>query len=362
MRHKIRLIFKPFLWIAAGVMLVYTLLDWWLVIRLGLIPWKEYVVHILLPFALAWIPLLIWLRPRVRLLAYPSRQDASGPLFVAALAIAAPTILLQYYLETSCGKLTNLITISQIGTTSPTKYYQVQHYFAQKELAKWYRLTTTSSRGNNMTYSLYIATPLLDAQTIVIKDFKPTKIGPKPIGHANTVVQSIALPDSLEEKPTPAVTDTSSSLDPGQASLTIGPVKTGPSQAWACVRYVSKGLSRSRSQEEKKQIWDDFFQASMTNFNHMDLNHAVYLDRIGNTEDRDYYEKAAEQSFLYSTSSAPITILEPRYEPFAARNGHKLEWAILAFFLGGWLFFLVLHMYDLDQSKLKAIGYEVDGQ
>src|SRR5882757_8310331 len=116
LRHKIRLIFMPFLRIAAGFMLVYTFLDWWLVIRQHVILWKLETVQLWLPFGLVWIPLLIWLRPRTQLLKPSRKKHGGGHLIVACLAIAAPTIFLQLYLETATGKLTNLVKISQIGT------------------------------------------------------------------------------------------------------------------------------------------------------------------------------------------------------------------------------------------------------
>jgi len=356
LRHKIQLIFMPFLRIAAGYMLVYTSLDWWLVIRQHVIPWKEEVIQLWLPFGLAWIPLLIWLRPRIKLLKPTRKKHGGGHLVVAALAIAAPTIFLQLYLETSTGKLTNLLTISQIGTTPPTKYYTAQKYYAQKELAETGKYSTVSNKGGKLYYTLYIATPLFDKQTIVIKDSGPTKIGPKPTESSDTVTYG-KLPDSIQERPHPLTRAISSSLDPDVVSLTVGPVEAGPSQAWVCVKY-EKTVSNYHSYADKEVMWKNFLQVSQQEFDHLNLNNVRFLDRIGNNHDREYYEKAAGKSFLSSISKAPITILEPHYEPFSQRNGYNLAWAFLAFLLGGGLFLLTLVLSPLDPEKLEAGGYE----
>lgn len=357
-------------------MLVFTFLDWWLVIRLNTIPLPEEVIHYAAPIVLVWIPLLIWLRPRVRLFKFTGKQNASGPLFLAAIAIAVPTMFLQNYLETATGKLTSLIRISQIGSITPTKYYQVQQYFAQKELAQTYRNTTRSSKGSTMTYYLYVAVPLLDKPTILIKDDKPTQINTKPEAAADTMNQSGSLPDSISTRNdvtrkrlhsrdiattgTTAVAATAANAnfpDTGTITLTTGPIEAGPSQAWLCMKYTTS-LNKNSSREGKELAWKRFFHESMQDIKDQDLNSAVYLDRIGNTSNRGYYEKAAGKSFLSSLSSAPITILEPHYEPFARRNGHMLDWACLSFVIGGGLFLLVLRFSTLDKAKLKARGYE----
>jgi hypothetical protein len=43
----------------------YTFLHWLLVIRLELVSVKEDLLQFWLPMALPWIPILLWLRPRI---------------------------------------------------------------------------------------------------------------------------------------------------------------------------------------------------------------------------------------------------------------------------------------------------------
>ncbi len=62
---KLKLIYVPFLLIALGVAGGYTFLHWLLQIRMHLFPLREDVVNLWIPLALPWIPVLVWLRPRI---------------------------------------------------------------------------------------------------------------------------------------------------------------------------------------------------------------------------------------------------------------------------------------------------------
>src|SRR5689334_14660473 len=101
---KARLIFKPFSIIAICFILVYTFLHWALFIKAG-IPLKEDIVKFWLPFILPFIPILIWLRPRIKLLYFKNENGSFGYQFLACIAIALPTIIAQEYLITATGEL-----------------------------------------------------------------------------------------------------------------------------------------------------------------------------------------------------------------------------------------------------------------
>ncbi len=350
--------------IAAGFMFVYTCLDWWLVIRLDVIPWKEEVTHFWLPYGLAWVPVLIWLRPCIRLLDIIEKRRF-GYLFIASIAISIPTLLLQDYLETSTGELTTLSKISQIGTVRPTKYYTVQRYYAEKELAQIERSAIQAGgRSSTLTYHIYISTPLFDKRVIVLSDTgKATRIGeatkitpkqdPVPVIVGKNALGAMGkLPDTIQNKQAPPIAgNPSKALDPGEVSLTIGPIDPGQPRVWLCIHY-ERQLKKNLEPSEKDRIWKDFFQVSWQDFKEVDFNRAFYLDRIGNTENRDNYEIAAQKSSFYPSSPDSAIILEPRYALFSERNGHKLDWAFLAFGIGAGIFFILLLFVSLDKSKM----------
>ncbi len=93
LKEKLRLLLLPFVLIAICFVGLYTFLNWLLFIRTDFIPLKEDIIHIWLPFALPWIPVLIWLRPRIKLLAFKNDNASFGYQILAAMAIAFPTIV-----------------------------------------------------------------------------------------------------------------------------------------------------------------------------------------------------------------------------------------------------------------------------
>lgn len=315
MRYKIRLIFVPFLWVAAGFILVYTFLNWWLVIYLGLVSWKEGVINFLLPFFLPWIPVLIWIRPKIRLTAVGPNQQV-GLLFAFVLSVAVPTMFLQNYLEIASGKLTSLQTIHQIKENKPVKYYTVQNYYAAKEFAKTDTPFITSTRSNTLTYHIYISTPLLD----------------KPLA-ASEVPATRVESDSL---------------------MAASP----PLAFWLCVHY-EKTIDNHFHQWAKDEIWRSFWETSWQDFTKKDFNQAVYLERMENSDATENYKVAVKRSPYYSSSPGSLVLLEPRYEPFAQHSGQLLGWVLGSCCIGMALPFLVallIPLKDPDAGIVEAMN------
>jgi hypothetical protein len=114
--EKLKLIYKPFLIIAICIIAGYTLLNWLVFKKLQIFPLNEDIANIWIPFALPWVPILIWLRPRIKLLNLKRKKGdlPSLYIFIAGFAIVIPTIIAQSYLQTASGILTKLDNISQI--------------------------------------------------------------------------------------------------------------------------------------------------------------------------------------------------------------------------------------------------------
>ncbi|HWK07043.1 MAG TPA: hypothetical protein VNS58_25585 [Puia sp.] len=332
MRYKIRFIFLPFLWIAAGFMLVYSFLDWWLVMRPCSLWISEELAYFGLPFVLPWIPVLIWLRPRIKLLKIKARNVLPYAM-VAAFAIGGMTILLQLYIDTATGQQTNLPKISQIGENKPTKYYAFQDYYVAKELAQTInrRYVTGKVNSQHLNFDIFIVVPLLDKEVFVAP---PSSDGGKGtlIGEAPEVTPK-------------AATEITQRQGRGDASPAHDPL--GP-QAWLCVRYT-KQLSNDHDPSIKDVLWDEFFRASWEDFRKEGPGREDYLERTGNNQDRTYYEKAIKKSPLYTPSSGTLTILTLHPGPFAQRNGKRLTHFLAVCGFGALIWLLMLLPPALDE-------------
>jgi rhomboid protease GluP len=139
-KDKIRLIGVPFFIIAAVFITLYTCCNWYVITQN--IAVRENTVQLWLPFTLPWIPLLISLRPRIKLLNLKRKKGDLPTLYliVAGFTIIAPCIIAQMYLSTATGKLTKLHFINEI---------------TRKSLRSFIRLVTillTGNRGELITH------------------------------------------------------------------------------------------------------------------------------------------------------------------------------------------------------------------
>lgn len=235
---KLRYIYLPFLVIAVGFAAAYTFLDWLLFIKVDLLPIKQEVLVYWIPFFLAWAPVLIWLRPRVKLL----RLSDNGWFlyqFTAAMAIGIPTFILQEYLYKTSGEMTKLVNISEMTTRKETKFYTLRDFYIDKRNASAHVEFSASGRYNDrFNMSLYIAVPIWEKHTDAVRGTCPAWLG-------------IAYSKSIENR-------------------------------WA-------------SDMEKDQAFQEFRRKSEQEFNKMDLNEFAYLERTGRTEDADGFREALKK-------------------------------------------------------------------
>jgi hypothetical protein len=289
--EKLRLIYVPFLIVAVGVIGGYTFLNWFLVIDLHLISPKEDLINFWIPFGLPWIPELIWLRPRIKLLHLTGKNRNLPFLyqFIAVLAIAVPTIIAQFYIETAAGKLSALDNIEQIARQDMTKYYTLENFYIDKQDVGVERALVVSGKyGQYLNMNLYIALPIFAKQADV--------------SHANCL-------------------------------------------AWYGIKY-SEQISNRLSDAEKQTRLQQFATESQANFDEGDVNLFEYLDRIGNSDDRDNFIAAIKNCKGISGNST--IVLVPVYGAFESRNGNKLGWIFGTWGIGAFVWLIMVLIPKID--------------
>jgi membrane associated rhomboid family serine protease len=293
---KLKLVYKPFILIAIILTAGYTFLNWLLFIKFHAFSVDEDIVNFWIPFALPWIPILIWLRPRIKLLNLKRKKgDLPGLyIFIAGFAMCAPIIVAQSYLETASGKLTRLEKISELQNHEPTKYYSLKNFYIDKANIGGQPVFDVSGKNNSeFNMNLYVVLPILNAAA-----------------------------------------DTSSSN----------------CVAWYGIKYHEQ-ISNRLNQQEKQERFQSFANESQADFNQKNVNEFVYFDRIGNTNDHKGYNAAIKNDKKYSGSAA--TVLIPVNEPFEARNGNKLPWIFGAFAIGALAWLIMVLIPKLDEEALK---------
>ena len=290
---KIRFIYVRFLVILFSFLFVYSFLHWLLIIRLGVIAINENIVLWFLPMILPIIPLWIWLRKRIMLLNLQPEKDNLyfNYLFMAHVVVATTVIAFQYYVISATGGLTALKTPEEIGQHKPVKYYTIEQYYVDKQQARLQEFSyTTGKRNHTLHFALVIAVPL----------------------YANSK-------DSL--------------LEP---------------KAWLGLRYETS-LDNSSTKAKKDSVWNAFYDERVASFNSVKLDGFTYLNRPGNTREREWYIETVKG--LNYTGPELTHVLEPQYRSFEDRNGNSLLWALVVLGAGGliWLFMIGYKEFDEDE-------------
>jgi rhomboid protease GluP len=300
---KIRLIFLPFVCISILFVVFYTFLNWLLFIKTDSFSVKQDIIHFWLPIALPWIPILIWLRPRIKLLNLKYKSGSNIPLLyqiVAGAAICIPTIISQKYIETASGKLSAVNNVNEITKHASSKYYTIKNFYIDKQHIGVHPAFNISGKHNeHFNMHIYIAVPIFENKS-----------------------------------------------DTSRADC----------NAWLGTEYY-KSISNRLEDNEKEEQYQAFPRESQSNFDTKDVTQFIYLERAGNTDDGDGLKEAVKTQTKFKASADNIFL--PVNEPYEARNGSKFEWIFGSFGIAGGIFFIMLLFPKFDEVEMERFqkGY-----
>lgn len=301
LQTKLRLIYFPFLILSVALIASYTFLNWLLTMKFHLLIIKEEVTNLWIPFALPWLSFLIWHRKRIKLLRFKnsSRDPATGITLLAAMTVIAPLLIAQAFMATNSGRLSTFTNTSQLTTGKETRYYKIQNYAIDRAYtSSHFKREVTGKSNEHLEFTLYIICPIYDKGQIPTRD-------------------SAAYPP-----------------------------------AWIGKKYFTQ-ISNHLSSEEKQDRKATFMNDCKNDYLLEPTTGYIYFDEIPYSEDLAGYEKAAENSDRYHGNSK-LRLWIPHLEPFEQRNGNKLIWIFGSFAIGAGVYFLVLLLIPLDQTRVNA--------
>ena len=375
---KIYLIFVPFLLLTIATVGIYTLLHWFLFIKTTIFSVDEEIIDIFVPIAIPAIPILIWLRPRIKLLDLKSKKNdpLSGYIMVAWFAMIAPNMIAQAYLVTATGKLTKLNNISEIDRVPKTKYYASNTFYVDKRLVRAKATFEISGRYNeHFDMAIYSVCPVFDKDHSV-KNFRrrDTLLQKGFIKKALIVLDGKIVPNSYLSGVNPNSVISVYVLKGAAAKAIYGDaarygavliktneianlkppaIKEDENSGFAPVAWIAlkfqKTISNRLSPDEKENRYKEFAKESQKGFDSKRLDDFTYLDRIGPSKDRKNYILAINTK-NNSTNGDPI-ILSPAYGPFEARNGEKLPWIFGSLGIGAFVFMIILLFKPLKKIE-----------
>lgn len=300
---KFRHIVPTFLVVAFGTTLVTLAFRWVFTINSEILPIKEDVFHIWLPLILPWIPISIWLRPKLRILKF-KKEGSDAPMlfqFIAWGTMVAMMIVSNAYLKTASGSLEAIDTINQLTEESETRYVSIQKVELNRQFGSVHTEFRASGKNNQyLNFDSYFVYPF-DG------------------GNENNI------------------------------------------QYWYGVKFHEQ-ISNRIEPEEKEKKYQTFFEQAVKDFESYDFNEASYLEILPHSDDRQGFLKAIERVSEYANTK-PV-IIEPKEGSYETRNGKKFEWIFGSFGIGFSLFLFTLifpqYVKKEHQRQLKGIKPKSD--
>ena len=288
-----------FFLIAFGSVLVLSLLRWLLAIEFEILDIDEMIWEFWIPAMLPWIPITIFLKPRLRVLTF--KKDSNNRRFffqiITWICVGVMLSISQKYLATATGKLTTLETIADIETVLKTLYYKLENFSVAPNLGSTYTVFEVSGKSSKrLNFDVYFVIPIFKDSTELAYDV------PK---------------------------------------------------YWYGIKY-SKQISNRLSSDQKDEKYEEFYDQCVENINKYDFYTVDHFVRTPRSNDRNNYLNAIEASTFVRLDDKYI-VLEPAVEDFKDRNGTNLIWIFKVFIVGliVLLFSLLFPRYNERQRNKR---------
>jgi rhomboid protease GluP len=166
---KLKEVYLPFFVVSVGTILFYNLFRWTFDIKFAVLPFKEDLLNFWIPSALSWVVILIWLRRRIRVLNIRGERDKGyfGYQFVMVVAVAAPIIVSQNYIEKASFDLVSVNTAYEAKNKGDEKYFDIRSFSINENASLPYITARSSGRNNdNLNFYLYLACPFENSENL----------------------------------------------------------------------------------------------------------------------------------------------------------------------------------------------------
>lgn len=288
-KTKLKEVYIPFFIVAVATIIFYNIFRWTLDIKLGILPLKEDLLNFWIPFALPWIPILIWLRRRIRILNVRGNSDNGYFIyqFVMALTIAVPIIISQNYIEKSSFNLNEISSVSKIRELKNEKYFKLTSFDIDNNSSIPYVTTRTSGKNNNkLNFYLYIACPFQNTNSI-----------------------------------------------------------------WYGVEY-NKNVSNRINEQKKNSEYRTFINKSEKEFRTYNFQDVTYFERLGYSDDRDGYLEAIKEKNANINEKQQIILL-PKKDVFEERLGNSFPWIFGSFGIGAFILLVMVLIPKVNEKELR---------
>lgn len=286
---KLQKVYLPFLIISIGTVLLYTCLRWLLDVKFGIIPLKKDLLDFWIPFGLPWIPILIFLRRRIRILNVRGKNDNGYFLYQTVIAgtIFATLLNTQDYITTNSYNLYEVSSIEELDALKREKYFKLSSFLVEKESKTSYTTARVSGRSNErLNITEFIALPFENSQTV-----------------------------------------------------------------WYGIEYKSS-MNNNMSEGSKNRTYRKFLETWKTQYEHHSFYGTRYFEKLGHSDELDGYVHAIQLRHP-NLDRGDLTILIPHKGEFLERSGNSLEWAFGCFAIGSFIFLFMVLVPSINEGELR---------
>ncbi len=298
---KLKHILPTFLGIAIATISGLLFFRWLFTIQYDIININEEIWCFWLPATLPWIPVLVWLRPRFRVLTFKKYDNSSFFQFFAGGTIVACLVVSQAYLTTAAGKLQKISKITDIEKLEKSRYYELKDFSIDRNYRGGSYTDWRMSGRHSQRQHVYIffVSPIVEEKS--------------------------QFSDSIPKY-------------------------------WYGVKFT-KEISNRISSNEKEKMREAFYKECLEKMQQYDFYALNHFERLPTSEDKKHYLKAIEARTGLLADSY-FVVLKPIKEKYEDRNGNKFAWIFGSFGigLGILLFALIWPGYSETERKRFLSG------
>src|SRR5690606_27241607 len=301
---KIVFILPTFLAIALGSIGGLLLIRWLFSIQFQWLDLSTEVWDIFIPLIFPWIPIIIWLRPKLKFLLFKSSASNGRFLFILIswITIMVTMMFSQSYIVSSTAKLLTLKSVDQIIPSRKNECYKIEKFYVDIGLAANISdFEVTGKHNEDFNMNVYFVAPIINYET-----------------------------EEYNEPP----------------------------KVWYGVNF-HKRISNRLSTEEKEDAFRSYFQECSSIMNNTDIYDLEYFKPIPKSKHKANFLSAVEVR-LNQLTNENYTILSPVQEKFEERIGNKHLGSFLAFFIGTSIFILVLLWPKFNYREVVRLQKQSD--
>lgn len=292
---KFKHIVPTFIYIAIGTTVSVILFRWFFTIYSDILPIKEDVFGLWLPIILPWIPITIWLRPKLRILRFTDETRRIVFQLIAAFTITAMLLISDSYLKLATGKMIELNSVEQLAGAK-AKFLRIHNITVDTTYGSVHTEFRVSGKSNEY----------LNFESYFVHPFK--------------------------------VARTENQL-----------------KYWYAVKFKEQ-ISNRLSTEAKEEKYRMFFEKSVKEFEFYNFSRADYYEVLRHSNDREGFVQSVKN--LKHSIPRDLIIIQPQKGFYSQRMGTKLEWIFGSFAIGlsVFLFALMFPKYHKAEHRRQLKG------